>query len=309
MFKQTPPITKNLIIINCLMFLAQYVFRQRGIDITDYLGLHYVLAPDFGLYQLVSYMFLHGNLTHLLFNMFSLWMFGRIIEHVLGPRRFLLYYFVCGIGAGICQELWQTGDYFISGLAAWDGLINTGYGVITKAQYLNLWTTIGASGACYGILLAYGMTFPNERIMLLIPPIPMKAKYFVAGYAAIELFAAFSSNGNIAHFAHLGGMLFGFLLLLHWRRNGSGPFWTQPNKPSLWKRITDKWKQAFGPRRKMDVKWGERKFKDRSDDYDFNAERRKREERVDAILDKIRKSGYENLTEEEKKELFTNSRK
>lgn len=309
MFKQTPPITKNLIIINCLMFLAQYVFRQRGIDITDYLGLHYVLAPDFGLYQLVSYMFLHGNLTHLLFNMFSLWMFGRIIEHVLGPRRFLLYYFVCGIGAGICQELWQTGDYFISGLAAWDGLVNTGYGVITKAQYLNLWTTIGASGACYGILLAYGMTFPNERIMLLIPPIPMKAKYFVAGYAAIELFAAFSSNGNIAHFAHLGGMLFGFLLLLHWRRNGSGPFWTQSNKPSLWKRITDKWKQAFGPRRKMDVKWGERKFKDRADDYDFNAERRKREERVDAILDKIRKSGYENLTEEEKKELFTNSRK
>lgn len=309
MFKQTPPITKNLIIINCLMYAAQYVFRQRGIDITDYMGLHYVLAPDFGIYQLATYMFLHGNLTHLLFNMFSLWMFGRIIEQVQGPRRFLLYYFVCGVGAGICQELWQTGEYVFTGLAAWDGLVNTGYGLMTKAQFLNLWTTIGASGACYGILLAYGMTFPNERIMLLIPPIPMKAKYFVAAYAAIELFAAFSSNGNIAHFAHLGGMLFGLLLLLHWRRTDYRSFGMRSGKPSLWKQICGKWKQMFGQRTKMDVKWGERNFKDRAGDYDFNADRRKREERVDAILDKIRKSGYENLTDEEKKELFTNSRK
>jgi len=309
MFKQTPPVTKNLIIINCLMFMAQLVFEQRGIDLTDYLGLHFAAADDFGIYQLVSYMFLHGNLTHLLFNMFSLWMFGRIIEQVMGPRRFLLYYFVCGIGAGLCQELWQAGDYVLSGLAAWDGLVNTGYELMSKSQYLNLWTTIGASGACYGILLAYGMTFPNERIMLLIPPIPMKAKYFVVGYAAIELFAAFSSNSNIAHFAHLGGMLFGFLLLLHWRRRGPGNFRPWEPHRSWWKRMAEKGRALFGRRQKKESGWGERKFKDRADDYDFNAGRRRREERIDQILDKIRKSGYENLTDEEKQELFTKSRK
>lgn len=303
----TPPITKNLIIINCLMFAAQYVFERRGIDITGYLGLHYVLASDFGVYQLVSYMFLHGNLTHLFFNMFSLWMFGRIIEQVYGARRFLLYYFVCGIGAGLCQELWQTGEYFLSGLAAYD-FVNTGTALMPVGEYLNYWTTIGASGACYGILLAYGMTFPEERIMLLIPPIPLKAKYFVAGYAAIELFAAFGSNSSIAHFAHLGGMLFGLLLILRWRRRGG---WRPGGGGGsrLWRRVKDKWRSLMSRPAAKSGGWSAGKFKDRSDDYGYNAERRRREERLDAILDKIKRSGYESLTDEEKRELFTNSRK
>lgn len=315
MSQQMPPVTKNLLIINVLMFAAQYVFEHsQGIDLTSILGLHFVLADDFHFYQLVTYMFLHGDLTHLVFNMFSLWMFGRIIENVMEARRFLLYYFVCGVGAGLCQELWQTVEYFQSGLAGYDW-VNTGTFLISRGEYLNLWTTIGASGACYGILLAFGMTFPNERIMLLIPPIPMKAKYFVFGYAVIELLAALNSNGNIAHFAHLGGMLFGFLLLLYWKRQGGrrerrfeGWDTWQPPQARRKQTLLGKLKGWFGRRKGMKATPGGR-FKDRDADYEYNARRKAEEERVDRILDKIRRSGYESLTEEEKQELFRNSRK
>ena len=203
-----PPITRNLLIANVVCYLLQLLAGSLRIDLTDLLGLHFVLADDFRVWQLVSYMFLHGSLTHLFFNMFSLWMFGGLIERTLGAKRFLTYWMVCGIGAGICQEFWQTGQYFVEGLNNYP-MVNTGTAIIPMGDYLNLWTTIGASGACYGVLLAFGMLFPNERIMLLLPPIPMKAKYFVAGYAAIELISAYASNDNVAHFAHLGGMLFG----------------------------------------------------------------------------------------------------
>lgn len=217
------PITRNLLIINVLCYLLQVVLEARGIDITQWLGLHFVLADQFNVFQLFTYMFLHGSLTHLFFNMFSLWMFGSLIERQLGTKRFLFYYAVCGIGAALCQELWQTAEYYIEGLQNYE-LVNTGSALIPMAQFLNHWTTIGASGACYGILLAFGMFFPNERIMLLIPPIPMKAKYFVVGYAVIEVLSAYFSNDNVAHFAHLGGMLFGLLLLLWWRKKAkSGP--------------------------------------------------------------------------------------
>ena len=209
---QMTPITRSLLLANVVCYLLQLVCKGIGIDLTESLGLHFILASHFGLYQLVTYMFLHGSLTHLFFNMFSLWMFGSLIERTLGRNRFLIYYMVCGIGAGLCQELWQAGQYFMEGMPAYD-YIQTGYGLMPMGDYLNLWTTIGASGACYGVLLAFGMLFPNERIMLLIPPIPMKAKYFVIAYAAIELFSAYSSNDNVAHFAHLGGMLFGWLSL------------------------------------------------------------------------------------------------
>ncbi len=162
-------------------------------------------------------MFLHGSWSHVLLNMFSLWMFGRIIEQTMGQRRFLIYYFICGVGAALCQELWQLGQYYIEGLNRYT-MVSDGVNTISMSTYLNSWVTIGASGACYGVLLAFGMTFPEERIMLLFPPIPMKAKYFVVGYALIEVFSAFYSNGNIAHFAHLGGMFFGWLYFRNWRR-------------------------------------------------------------------------------------------
>lgn len=188
-----PPITRNLLIVNVICFLLQKVLEMQGIDVTNWLGLHFVLADDFSIFQLVSYMFLHGSFTHLFFNMFSLWMFGGLIERTLGRDRFLTFYFVCGIGAALCQEVWQTAQFFIEGMHNYE-IVNTGNTLIPMGQFLNMWTTIGASGACYGVLLAFGMLYPNERIMLLIPPIPMKAKYFVAGYAAIELVSAYTSN-------------------------------------------------------------------------------------------------------------------
>lgn len=283
-------------------------------DLTDWLGLHFVLASKFSVLQLFSYMFLHGSWMHLFFNMFSLWMFGGLIERTLGTKRFLLYYLVCGVGAGICQELWQTGDYLINNYSAYKGVSMPDGALIPMGEYLNLWTTIGASGACYGILLAFGMLYPNERIMLLLPPIPMKAKYFVAGYATIELFSAYTSNDNIAHFAHLGGMLFGWFLIHQWKRKKqrrSTSMWAQwddaqhssNNKASWLNRL----KKHVSPRRT--TVGNARHTATRENDYDYNIRSKQEEQRMDEILDKIRRSGYDSLTADEKRELFRISRK
>ena len=306
---QMTPITRSLLLANVVCYLLQLVCKGIGIDLTESLGLHFILASHFGLYQLVTYMFLHGSLTHLFFNMFSLWMFGSLIERTLGRNRFLIYYMVCGIGAGLCQELWQAGQYFMEGMPAYD-YIQAGYGLMPMGDYLNLWTTIGASGACYGVLLAFGMLFPNERIMLLIPPIPMKAKYFVIAYAAIELFSAYSSNDNVAHFAHLGGMLFGWLSLRYWRRREhtarhvyGGWADTQPATPTLGQRL-QRWWDGLRPTPRRTKPGNARHTATRQDDYDYNLRQRQKQERMDRILDKIRTSGYSSLTTEEKNELF-----
>ncbi len=317
MFKQIPPITKNLLIINCIVYLAQLVAEQRGVDLAGWLGLHFILAEDFALWQLLSYMFLHGSFTHLFFNMFSLYMFGRIVEQTMGQNRFLTFYMVCGIGAGLCQEVWQLGEYFLSGMYRHDWVADPSGFTLPMAEYLNHWTTIGASGACYGILLAFGMAFPNERIMLLIPPIPIKAKYFVVGYAAIELVSAFASTGNIAHFAHLGGMFFGLLLILYWRNRGRGgrnrfeswETWTPRKNRTVTERLKDWWGKFTTKRPKMTVKRGGQRFKDRDADYKFNERTKEKEERINAILDKIRRNGYQSLSEAEKRELFENSKR
>ena len=314
MFKQIPPITKNLLIINVIVFLAQQVGKQRGFDLTSLFGLHFIYAEDFHFYQFFTYLFLHGDFAHIFFNMFSLWMFGCIIERTMGFKRFLLYYFVCGIGAGICQEIWQLGEYYIGGYQNYK-MADIGSSIIPMGQMLNYWTTIGASGACYGILLAFGMTFPNERIMLLIPPIPMKAKYFVVGYAAIELVSAFSSNSNIAHFAHLGGMIFGLLLILYWRkqeRNKShfqGWDTWQPQKKGFFKQLKETFKKRFQRKPKMTINPGGQRFKDRNPDYEYNLKHKADPEKIEKILEKIRHSGYESLTADEKRELFNHSRK
>ena len=306
--QQTPPITKNLLIINSIVLLAQYVLQQRGIaDLSQLFGLHFILADDFRPWQLVTYMFLHDGLSHLFFNMFALWMFGMVIERTLGFKRFLIYYFVCGIGAGLCQEAWQLGQYYIEGLQN-SAFIDTGMAVIPMSAYLNTWTTIGASGACYGVLLAFGVLYPNERIMILIPPIPLKAKYMVVGYAAIELVAAFATNGNIAHFAHLGGMLFGWLLLIIWRKKSGGrrsnfSGWENytPKKPSRWQQWREKHKRNS-------IQPNAHKTKTSTNaDHNYNMQKKADEERIDRILDKVKKSGYASLTDEERDELFRNS--
>ncbi len=319
MFKQIPPFTRSLLLINVICYLLQLLFERSGIDLVALFGLHFAKASDFYLFQLLTYMFLHGSFSHLFFNMFSLWMFGGIIERSLGSRRFLTYYLICGIGAGLCQELWQLGEYYMEGMNGYE-FVGDGIGApIPMDLFLNRWTTIGASGACYGVLLAFGMLYPNERIVLLIPPIPIRAKYFVAGYAAIELYSAYASNDNIAHFAHLGGMLFGFLLLRYWRRANErrqaawqNSWGTAPQKPSFAQRVKNWWGNIFQNSRPARP-GNARHTATRQSDYEYNmnrhAEEQRREARMDEILEKIKKSGYENLTEDEKRELFRLSRK
>ncbi len=220
-----PKVTKNLIIINVLMFLATIVAQRYNIDLARYLGLHFFLASDFNIAQLFTYMFMHGGFGHLFFNMFAVWMFGRTLETVWGPRRFLLFYIVCGIGAGLIQELVQYIEYATT-LAQYQQ-VQVPWGVIPMSEYLNMMNTVGASGAVYGILLGFGMLFPNTPLFIFPLPMPIKAKYFVIGYAVIELFSGISNNpnDNVAHFAHLGGMIFGFIMIMYWKkkskRNGT----------------------------------------------------------------------------------------
>ena len=221
-----PAVTKNLLIINVLCFMGALVARRYGVDLNDLLGLHFFMASDFKLYQLVTYMFMHGDFQHIFFNMFAVWMFGRTLEQVMGSKLFLTYYMICGIGAGLVQELVQYIQY-VTELSHYDG-VNTGLAVIPMEEYLNLMTTVGASGAVYGILLAFGMLFPNSQMFVFPIPFPIKAKFFVIGYAVIELFSGLGASGDgIAHFAHLGGMIFGFFLILYWRKknNNNGQFY------------------------------------------------------------------------------------
>ena len=304
MMNNMPTVTKNLLIINFLAFIATWVLQLRGIDLTSLLGLHFFLASDFHFYQFVTYMFLHGGLTHIFFNMFALWMFGSVIERVWGPKKFLFYYICCGIGAGFAQELVQYVNYIMSDLAAYQ-YVNTGTVQITTDAYINLWTTIGASGAVYAILLAFGMIFPNERLFIIPFPFPIKAKWLVVGYIAIELFSAMSGPGDgVAHMAHLGGMLFGFLLIRYWQKH---PDSSQRFGRSRGEEFFANMKRRYDQRQQNRMKTVQPDAR-RETDEEYNARKRKNQEEVDAILDKIRKSGYDSLTKEEKQKLFDQSR-
>ncbi len=218
-FSVLPTVVKNLLIINVLFFLATIAAETTlRINLSDYLGLHYIGASDFQPYQLVTYMFMHGSFGHLFFNMFALWMFGNTLENIWGPTKFLMFYFVCGVGAGLTQELVQYIQY-VTTLEGYENVRIAANQIIPMGQYLNMLTTVGASGAVYGILLAFGMMFPNSTLYIYFA-IPIKAKWFVLLYGVIELFAGFTSVDNVAHFAHLGGMVFGLILILYWKKKG-----------------------------------------------------------------------------------------
>lgn len=216
-----PPVTKNLIIINLILWVATLVLPRIGIDLIGILGLHLPWAEDFFAFQIISYMFMHDthSFAHVFFNMFAVYMFGRVLENVWGPRRFLIYYFVTGIGAGVIQELvwyYELRDVIHSG----HEMVNMAGTLISKTEFLNLFVTIGASGAVFGILLAFGMLFPNAPLYIMFIPVPVKAKYFVIFYGLAELFlgvASFSGD-SVAHFAHLGGMLFGYFMIKYWKK-------------------------------------------------------------------------------------------
>jgi len=268
-----PPVVKNLIIINGLLYLATVVLAQTGnIDLTQYLGLHYFAAQKFEPYQFITYMFMHGSFSHIFFNMFALWMFGSVLEQVWGPKKFLLYFMVTGIGAALVHYLvfyleitpvLHSIDAFLASpdlatlqqfasnhqfnISDSSGELNVAFEnfkqnyntlqmnpgnmqamqesvnfVATyREHFLNLPVVVGASGAIYGLLLAFGMLFPNSLIYLYFF-IPMKAKWFVIIFGAIELFSGFyDQNSNVAHFAHLGGMIFGFLLIVYWKHKAN----------------------------------------------------------------------------------------
>ncbi len=311
--RNIPVITKNLLIINVLAFLAYNVLGATGVDLNYLCGLHFFLANDFHLYQLVTYMFLHGSFTHILFNMFALWMFGCVIERVWGPKKFLFYYLSCGIGAGLMQELAQLGEFYwmasnqIPGFSAGD-MVQVAR---NSAPVLNMWTTVGASGAVYAILLAFGMTFPNERMFIIPFPVPIKAKWFVLIYVVIELFSALTAPGDgVAHMAHLGGMLFGFFMIRYWNNHPTAGY-----NQGGGRQFFDNLKRSFDNRRhhrQDNSGWGSSQTRCNADtrretDWEYNARKKANQEEVDRILDKIRKSGYDSLTKEEKQRLFDSS--
>ena len=212
-FTSLPPVIKNLLIINAVMLLVTFLaedFMYRTFS------LFFFESEFFKPYQFVTHMFMHGGVFHLFFNMYSLVIFGVVLEHVWGSQKFFLYYMVTGLGAAALHSLVLWIDYS-SQVAAFEA--GNQY-ALENIRVLLSTPTVGASGAVYGVLLAYGMLFPNNVLQLIFPPIALKAKWFVLIFGALELWLGISNTGgNIAHFAHLGGMLFGFILIKYWKKN------------------------------------------------------------------------------------------
>ena len=311
--RNIPIVTKNLLIVNVVAFLVCYLFGKDASGnfmLNDILGLHFFMASDFHVYQLITYMFMHGGFEHIIFNMFALWMFGCVVERVWGAKKFLFYYIACGVGAGLFQEAAQYVSYLYNDFSAYQFIVDANGTRLPMGDYLNLWTTVGASGAIYAILLAFSMIYPNERIFIFPLPVPIKAKYFVIGYAAIELFSALATRGDgVAHIAHLGGMVFGFFMIRYWRKQMEGGYHNSSTQDAF-----DKVRNMFGGRNK----YTKQRFNyTRNENYttDFQPtdqdEQRKKANQVeiDRILDKIRKSGYDSLSKEEKQTLFDQSNK
>lgn len=267
-FQVLPLVVKNLLILNGLLFLATVVLQNNyNIDLVNILGLHFFASTEFKPYQLVTHMFMHGSIMHIFSNMFALWMFGSVLENHWGPKRFLIFYFVCGLGGALMHLGVTWLEYsnlqtavnaylvhpgipdFATLSARYDNLLNMG----AIDQFVSQWKqnptdpsfinqsgemassflsiladipVVGASGAVFGVLLGFGMLFPNTYLYLLFPPIPIKAKYFVIFYGLFELYAGFSgTQGDVAHFAHIGGMLFGFVLIRVWNRTNRKNFY------------------------------------------------------------------------------------
>lgn len=266
-FSMLPVVVKNILIINVIMFLASQVFISRGIDLNDMLGLHYFLSEKFRLWQFITYMFMHGNFPHLFFNMFAVFMFGGAMENMWGPKKFLTFYIITGLGAAVAHyaivyfqlnaSLANINDYIASpsvdklqslitsntfsrfssrefneSLQSFIQTFNETYSKNpseaiqmsvdfmkeSKMAVYNAPVVVGASGAIFGLLLAYGMTFPNNYLYVYLV-LPIKAKYFVIIYGLIELFSGVAnySGDNVAHFAHLGGLLTGFIIIQYWK--------------------------------------------------------------------------------------------
>lgn len=294
-FFSFPPVIKNLLIINGVVFFVQLLMDNlsfNGYPAWYILNRWFALNPisgvdaagqpfNFQVWQLITYQFMHGGFAHIFFNMFALWMFGAAIEDVMGSKKFLIFYLLAGISAGLFQ-------LFLTPL-----LSNTAA------------VTIGASGSIYGVLIAYGMFFPDSLIFLYFL-IPIKAKYFIGFMILIEFFAIDSAASNVAHLAHLGGALFGFLYIMFDKNSYVGlknifrkSYYTSSNSG---KKIFDNF-SFKSKKKKEDVE--DAKFYDLKNDQVENVT----QQEIDKILDKISQSGYQNLSEREKKILFEASKK
>lgn len=332
-FNILPPGIKNLLILNVLVFFATFVFAKTGLcDLDKWLGLHYIGAKDFYPWQFVTYMFMHANFEHIFFNMFALWMFGASVENYWGTKRFLIYYFITGIGAALFHYMviffqihptMALMNQFLSDptLITFQQLVSGNPGqylnpeamhqmqellqnnlcsindcveAVTTAQanILNSFNIIGASGAVYGILLAFGMLFPNAKIYIYFL-IPIKAKWLVIIYGVIELLTGLTAADGVAHFAHLGGMIFGIILILLWRKLDNGGSFS-----------------SFGRSSERESKFYVSQESSRPmSDEEYNARRAEERQRVDEILDKISANGYDALSKEEKEFLFKHSQR
>jgi membrane associated rhomboid family serine protease len=221
-FQRTTPVVFNLIIINALVFFAQELIGKSGnFNIDDLFALHHYKSSEFRPYQLITYMFMHANFPHILFNMFSLWMFGSMLERVWGPKRFLIFYLICGVGAGLAQ----MGNYIVD-FRQIDQHINS-FDPAMYQEVMRASATVGASGAIMGLLAAFGYLFPNTELYIMFIPVPVKAKWAVLGFIALDVFGGLSRvpNDNIAHFAHVGGALIGFLICLYWNKTNKRTFY------------------------------------------------------------------------------------
>jgi membrane associated rhomboid family serine protease len=288
-FSFFPPVIKNLLIINGVVFLLQLVMQGltfQGIPGGYILDHWFALNPighNFQVWQLITYQFMHGSFTHILFNMFALWMFGIEIENMWGSKKFLYYYLLCGVVAGLFQIILTP---LLTGLAA---------------------PTIGASGAIYGVLIAFGVIFPNRYIFLYFF-IPIKAKYLITFMILLEFFYI-SPDSNIAHLAHLGGALAGLIYILL-DKNTDAPI------KNIFRGSSFKVKKPYNPFgglsdsfRHKGENVQEAKYYEIKDDRKDDAKEEVSQEQIDKILDKISQSGYQNLTEKEKKILFEASKK
>ena len=210
----TPPVTRNLIILNIIVFIATLINREF---MTAEFALFYPTSRYFHWWQILTHMFMHGGFWHILFNMYTLWLFGSVVENIIGSKKFLLFYFICGLGAAglhLGVEFLQM-QSFMEGAALGNNV------ALQNIAVIKLTPTVGASGAIYGVLIGYAMLFPASKMTLLFPPVTLSAKWMVIVFAAIELLTGVTGTvAGVAHFAHLGGMLIGWLMIFYWRKRG-----------------------------------------------------------------------------------------
>ncbi len=306
------PVSKNLMIINALLWLLAEVLLKTGIDLDDTFALHVLEASDFHWYQMLTSMFLHTGFMHLLYSELAILWFGSIMENLWGSRKFFFYYIFCGVGAAITNIIAQhIYHMYIMGLEAHKVLPLVGGGYMPVSTYLNYITSNGASGCIYGLLLAFGLYAPITEMFVFPIPFPVKPRWMVVGYAAFELAAGITARGgdNVAHFAHLGGMLFGLLIILYWKKYGDYrlPLGLEPlineNCPKE-RNIFSKIKNLFAGREKRDFKVHKNESFSEKKTEKRQQPRPKRDPEIDAILKKVRESGYDSLTTEEKRKLF-----